>query len=272
MDGHGKASGKVDESLAERLVNSEAHDGRPKRVHRQFLVLHGLPKDIGDAGCPSFPFEFRVIRGIGVHLLKLDPGRIRRLPQIVKDNVLYLDIDIRKRAFFDVCLDDVVLAFLLYNGTLNVAIQEVKRVRLVPLDSEAIAAEVELRPARKVILVLRLLGAVLEVAIVDRFGLTHIVNPYDHRVHIPTTKSELPMAGENVTEKKRPGRGTIPPEEKFLGGRGEAAGMLSSRPRAIDYLVANKLLTARRIGARVLIPVADLRRFSRGDHPARLAG
>jgi hypothetical protein len=37
------------------------------------------------------------------------------------------------------------------------------------------------------------------------------------------------------------------------------------------YLVANKLLTARRIGARVLIAVADLRRFSRGDHPARLA-
>jgi hypothetical protein len=26
------------------------------------------------------------------------------------------------------------------------------------------------------------------------------------------------------------------------------------------------------IGARVLISVADLRRFSRGDHPARLAG
>jgi hypothetical protein len=38
------------------------------------------------------------------------------------------------------------------------------------------------------------------------------------------------------------------------------------------YLVANKLLAARRIGTRVLIPVADLRRFSRGDHPARLAG
>jgi hypothetical protein len=31
-------------------------------------------------------------------------------------------------------------------------------------------------------------------------------------------------------------------------------------------------LTARRIGTRVLIPVGDLRRFSRGDHPARLAG
>jgi excisionase family DNA binding protein len=91
-------------------------------------------------------------------------------------------------------------------------------------------------------------------------------------ISIPTTESELPMAGENVTEKKRPGRVTIAPEEKFLVGRVEAADMLSISRRALDYLVANKLLTARRIGSRVLIPVADLRRFSRGDHPARLAG
>jgi excisionase family DNA binding protein len=79
------------------------------------------------------------------------------------------------------------------------------------------------------------------------------------------------MANENVTEKKRPGRVTLSPEEKFLVGRIEAADMLSISRRALDYLVANKLLTARRIGARVLIPVADLRRFSRADHPARLA-
>ena len=88
----------------------------------------------------------------------------------------------------------------------------------------------------------------------------------------PKSKSELPMAGENVTEKKRPGWVTIAPEEKFLVGRVEAADMLSISPRALGYLVANKLLTARRIGTRVLIPVADLRRFSRGDNPARLAG
>jgi hypothetical protein len=48
--------------------------------------------------------------------------------------------------------------------------------------------------------------------------------------------------------------------------------MLSISPRALDSLVANKLLTARRIGTRVLIPAVDLRRFSHGDHPARLAG
>jgi excisionase family DNA binding protein len=80
------------------------------------------------------------------------------------------------------------------------------------------------------------------------------------------------MAGENVRERKRPERATISPKEKFLVGRDEAAEMLSISRRALDYLVANKQLTARRIRARVLIPVADLRRFSRVDHPARLAG
>ena len=54
-------------------------------------------------------------------------------------------------------------------------------------------------------------------------------------------------------------------------GAVEVVVMLSISRRALDYLVANKQLIARRIGARVLIPVADLRRFSRGDHPARLA-
>jgi hypothetical protein len=80
------------------------------------------------------------------------------------------------------------------------------------------------------------------------------------------------MADENATVKKRLGRVTIAPEEKFLVGRVEVADMLSISQRALDYLFANKLLTARRIGTRVPIPVADLRRFSRGDHPARLAG
>src|ERR1035441_9028992 len=88
----------------------------------------------------------------------------------------------------------------------------------------------------------------------------------------PHNEIGVSMANENVTEKKPPERVTISPEEKFLVGRVEAADMLSISPRALDYLVANKLLAARRIGTRVLIPVADLRRFSRGDNPARLAG
>jgi excisionase family DNA binding protein len=80
------------------------------------------------------------------------------------------------------------------------------------------------------------------------------------------------MPGENVNERKRVGRVAIAPEDKLLVGRNEAAEMLSISPRALDYLVANKQIAARRIGGRVLIPVSDLRRFCRRDHPERLAG
>ena len=40
--------------------------------------------------------------------------------------------------------------------------------------------------------------------------------------------------------------------------------------RALDSLVANRRLLTRRIGGRVLIPVADLRKFARGDHPEHI--
>jgi hypothetical protein len=81
-----------------------------------------------------------------------------------------------------------------------------------------------------------------------------------------------PMPAVNVTERKAPGRASLSPDEKLLVGRVEAAGMLSISCRALDYLVANKQLLVRRIGSRVLIPVAELRRFSRSDHPERLVG
>ena len=80
------------------------------------------------------------------------------------------------------------------------------------------------------------------------------------------------MAEVNVNERKGPGRAVIAPDEKILVGRIEAAGMLSISCRALDYLVANKQLLIRRIGTRVLIPVAELRKFSRSDHPERLVG
>src|ERR1035438_3012697 len=80
------------------------------------------------------------------------------------------------------------------------------------------------------------------------------------------------MANENVTEKMPPARVTISPEDKLLIGRREAADMLSISRTALDYLVANKQLIPRIIGARVLIPVAALRPFAPGERPARLAG
>jgi hypothetical protein len=76
----------------------------------------------------------------------------------------------------------------------------------------------------------------------------------------------------NVTERKPPGRATIPTEDRLFVGRSEAAQMLSISCRALDYLVANKQLIIRRIGTRVLIPLSELQRFSRSDHPERLVG
>jgi hypothetical protein len=79
------------------------------------------------------------------------------------------------------------------------------------------------------------------------------------------------MQGYLLTTRKKPVR-SVAPEDRLLVGREEAAGMLSISCRALDYLVANKQLSTRRIGSRVLIPTSDLRKFSRSDHPERLAG
>jgi hypothetical protein len=80
------------------------------------------------------------------------------------------------------------------------------------------------------------------------------------------------MTDVNVNERKGPLRATLSTDAKLLVGRAEAADMLSISCRALDYLVANKQLVIRRIGTRVLIPVSELRRFSRADHPERLVG
>ncbi len=58
---------------------------------------------------------------------------------------------------------------------------------------------------------------------------------------------------------------------RLLVGRHEAARMLSISERALDYLIANKQLSARRIGSRVLLSVSDLQRYARADHPKPVA-
>jgi excisionase family DNA binding protein len=70
-----------------------------------------------------------------------------------------------------------------------------------------------------------------------------------------------------ISEKK-----SIRSEDKLLLSRQEAAALLSISKRSLDYLIANKVLTTRRIGSRVLIPVHDLQRFARTNHPQRLVG
>jgi excisionase family DNA binding protein len=74
----------------------------------------------------------------------------------------------------------------------------------------------------------------------------------------------------NSARKKLPARVTIPTEAKLLVSRGEAAQLLSISQRGLDYLIANRRLPVRRIGGRVLIPVADLRRYAGGNHPENI--
>ena len=74
----------------------------------------------------------------------------------------------------------------------------------------------------------------------------------------------------NGIRKKQPERVVVAPDAKLLVSREEAAQLLSISQRGLDYLIANRRLPTRRIGGRVLIPVADLRKYARGDHPERI--
>lgn len=51
-----------------------------------------------------------------------------------------------------------VLAFLIDDRALNVTVQEVKRVHLVPLNGEPVATEVEFGPTRQIVFVPGFLG------------------------------------------------------------------------------------------------------------------
>lgn len=72
-------------------------------------------------------------------------------------------------------------------------------------------------------------------------------------------------------KKKLSAKVTVPPDAKLLVGREEAAAMVSLSVRSIDYLLANKQLRFRKIGTRTMIPVSDLQKFARMDHPKRIA-
>jgi hypothetical protein len=64
---------------------------------------------------------------------------------------------------------------------------------------------------------------------------------------------------------------TIAPDTKLLVSRKVAAEMLSISVRGVDYMTAAKRLTTRKIANRVLIPIEEIRRFARFDHPERMA-
>jgi excisionase family DNA binding protein len=63
----------------------------------------------------------------------------------------------------------------------------------------------------------------------------------------------------------------VPLEQRLLVNRRNAAQFLSISQRSLDYLLANGDLNVRRIGTRVLIPISELQRYARVDHPKRIA-
>ena len=79
----------------------------------------------------------------------------------------------------------------------------------------------------------------------------------------------IPMA--NGLKKKPVASVSIEPKDRLLVSQEEAAQLLSISKRSVEYLVAAQRLSIRRIGTRALIPIEDVRRFARADHPERLA-
>jgi len=58
----------------------------------------------------------------------------------------------------------------------------------------------------------------------------------------------------------------------LLVSQEEAAQLLSISKRSVEYLTAQRQLSTRRIGTRALIPIEEVRKFARSDHPERMAG
>ena len=86
-----------------------------------------------------------------------------------------------------------------------------------------------------------------------------------------TVRQSAAPSKHRQRRKKPPAKVTVPPDAKLLVGREEAAVRLSLSVRSIDYLLADRQLKFRRIGGRVLIPISELERFARMDHPQRIA-
>ena len=76
----------------------------------------------------------------------------------------------------------------------------------------------------------------------------------------------------NGLNKKSAASVLIAPRDKLLVSQEEAAQLLSISKRSVEYLVAARRLSIRRIGTRALIPIEDVRRFARADHPERMVG
>jgi len=80
------------------------------------------------------------------------------------------------------------------------------------------------------------------------------------------------MPRTNGLNRKAPASVAVAPMDKLLVSQEEAAQLLSISKRSVEYLTAQRQLSTRRIGTRALIPIEEVRKFARSDHPERMAG
>jgi hypothetical protein len=89
----------------------------------------------------------------------------------------------------------------------------------------------------------------------------------------PELANQTPQTrrGQNG-ERKRPATASVPSDAKLLVSRKMAAEMLTISIRKVDYMIADGRMLTRRIDNRVLIPIEEIHKFARSDHPRRKAG
>jgi hypothetical protein len=76
------------------------------------------------------------------------------------------------------------------------------------------------------------------------------------------------MRGINGVHKKPPAR--VRQVRRFWSVERRQRSFSPIGMRGIDYRLATRRLPFRKIGGRVLIPVAELRKYAQGDHPERI--
>lgn len=124
-------------------------------------------------------------------------------------------------------------------------------------------------------------AASMPTTVVDRGDKTKVGHQVRSSTRHPRKKATTPPArlvenssapARNPAKRKPPSTANASATEKLLVSRKQAAVMLSISIRGVDYMIADRRLTTRRIANRVLIPVEEIRKFARSDHPERLAG
>ena len=89
----------------------------------------------------------------------------------------------------------------------------------------------------------------------------------------PESANQKPRTRRRQSGKRKPpATASLSPDAKLLVSRKMAAEMLTISIRKVDYMIADGRLLTRKIDNRVLIPVEEIHKFARSDHPRRKAG